>query len=280
MWWQVSLAFSLVFFLLLERLGNAAGLLLLLLVSPGSVRVSAVKRFAGVQLLGSGFSFAVSVSSGVASAAVSALSGLMAYALFAAAIALVMTGLYVLNEVKPDVIVVAVEYWNTALAPVLHAVVVVPLGLLEVAVGALIPIWNALWFLLTRMGSELLVKAALTDVSPFVRLGKGVFGTVQESALSAARFAGSTTLCERESPLVCLDAGRRSLDLITPLSELRQVAEAATEILFSLCRSASGPLDIALYPLRDINFAKVRSRPFPALSRGFARPDTDCPFPS
>lgn len=129
------------------------------------------------------------------------------------------------NQARPDVIVVGVEFWNSVLAPVVHAVVIVPLGLLEVAVGALIPIWNALWFILTRMQAELLVKAALSDVAPFVRLGEGVFMTVKESAVSAAHFAGGATLCKRESELVCLDPGRRSLDLITPISQLRQVAE-------------------------------------------------------
>lgn len=97
---EVSFASSLLVFLVLERMGNAVGELLLLLVLPGSARVSRVKRFAGTQVLGAGFSFLVSVSSGLASAVVSTLSGLMSYAVWAVAITVVMTGLYVVNEVR------------------------------------------------------------------------------------------------------------------------------------------------------------------------------------
>lgn len=206
---EVAFTTSLLMFLLLERISNAVGTLLLLLASPGSVRVSSVKRYAGTQVLGAGFSFLASVSSGVAGAVVSTLSGLLSYAVWALVVSLVMSGLYVLNEVRPDVLVVAVEYWNSVLAPVLHALVIVPLGLLEVAIGAVIPLWNAVWFVVTRMQSELLVKAALRNVDPYMQLGAGAFGTVKASAISVAHFAAGSTLCKREAELVCLDPGRR-----------------------------------------------------------------------
>jgi hypothetical protein len=54
------------------------------------------------------------------------------------------------------------------------------------------------------------------------------------------------------------DVGRRTLDLITPMSHLRQiVAILMGWLAYDVCRPAAVAVDILLYPLTDLNFAKA-----------------------
>ena len=55
----------------------------------------------------------------------------------------------------------------------------------------------------------------------------------------------------------CYDVGNnRVIDFITPMAELRNMAAAVSKILITVCASASGVVNIALFPLMDINLAK------------------------
>lgn len=253
---QIAFALALVAFLLTERISNAAAVIWLGVLSPTSLKVSPTKRYAGMQMVGSGVSFMVSTGSGVADAVGAAASSVMSYIVWVLVLCVLLTTLYVVQEVRPDILIAVVEYWNATLAPVVHSVFLVPLSLVTMVLESVVPVWNAGWFMLSRAGTELIAHAMLNGVDPFVRLAQGIAGLVSSSVRSVSQYTSSINSCRRDDELVCYDPGRRMLDLITPLSQMRGVAVATTDLLTFMCRSMSGPIDIVLYPLRDINFAK------------------------
>ncbi|KAJ1468673.1 hypothetical protein T484DRAFT_3629597 [Baffinella frigidus] len=60
----------------------------------------------------------------------------------------------------------------------------------------------------------------------------------------------------RNGTIPCFVPGRRSLDVITPMADLRLVVMYAVLIVKESCRVLTPPLDLMAYPFLDINLAK------------------------
>jgi hypothetical protein len=69
-------------------------------------------------------------------------------------------------------------------------------------------------------------------------------------------FADSQSIQDPITDL-CYEPGRRMYDFITPMKDARAMALAAREFSRGLCAGVTGPADVALYPLVDINTAKA-----------------------
>lgn len=63
--------------------------------------------------------------------------------------------------------------------------------------------------------------------------------------------------CPKPFSDACYDPGSRTYDFMTPMADVLDMSVAVSGILDNMCRGASGPVDIAMYPLMDINTAKA-----------------------
>lgn len=63
--------------------------------------------------------------------------------------------------------------------------------------------------------------------------------------------------CDQPITDACYDPGLRVYDFITPMKDARSMAVAVRSFLGGICARGASPVDIALYPLMDINSAKA-----------------------
>lgn len=255
----VAFSASLVLLIVLERFANALTVLSLRLVlGSGKGGMSDVKAYASMQMLGSGVSLAASIGSGVSQALGSALVGLLSYAAVALVTTLVFASLYVMQEYYPDVLLQLVDYWNQFLGPFSHGVLLVPLRILNIMFTAVTPAYNFVVWVTTQFLYNAVVTNAVRDISPIVQFGRSTADLFNHTFLGLATYLPTFARgCPSPVTDLCYEPGRRTYDFITPMADLRGMATATRLILGNMCAGASGPFDIALYPLMDINTAKA-----------------------
>lgn len=123
--------------------------------------------------------------------------------------------------------------------------------------ASLIPIWNAVVFIGSRIFYEGVVTTAIRELPLFYDMGSGIASFTKVSVASGSDYVnGMMTACPTPESVICYDPGRRSLDVIRPMGELRGIAGTVAKLARTVCRSATAPIDLILYPFMDINFAK------------------------
>lgn len=216
-------SFSLLLFILIERLSNAAGFLLYRLVF--GAQDDAIKGYASVQLLGSGATYLASLFSSIAQMLSGTLSGLISYAVWATVVMLCFSLLYIVQEYYPEILINGVGYWNRTLGPVVASVFIAPAHMADVVFSAVVPIYNFVVWVGVQLFYNTLVSNAVSDMAPYVDLGMAVAATATRTAISASDYVqGIASPCPAPVTDRCYDPGQRTMDLITPMSGLRMVA--------------------------------------------------------
>jgi hypothetical protein len=131
--------------------------------------------------------------------------------------------------------------------------------IVDVMFSSLIPLYNAAVWIIRLIFNDVFLDSLIANV-PSIRSFGVAFGRLcKHSALEISPYVQSMAVtCDyaRDGDF-CYEAGNaRSIDLITAMSHVRTMASAVSSILISMCASATAPLNIALFPLMDINFAK------------------------
>lgn len=170
------------------------------------------------------------------------------------------------------------QQWNTYVGPQVHAVVMVPLQLGLQLLRIVLPIYNTFVWIITGITTSSILPpllkapqrilqcitaltwAAKTTVDSLTAYSQGTFQTCAYTNSSAFSniTAGSGSGSGIGSISSCVaDVGSRTLDLITPMSHVRQVfAVLIAWVAKDVCTPAGAVVDVLLYPLTDINFAK------------------------
>jgi hypothetical protein len=95
--------------------------------TPSSQMQAGIKGYASMQMVGSGFTFFAAVGASLADSFVSAITALSVYMVWAFFTTLVFSLLFVLQENYSDVLIDAVDQYNSTYGPFLHKVVFIPL---------------------------------------------------------------------------------------------------------------------------------------------------------
>lgn len=214
---------SLLLFLLVERLSNAAGFLLYRLVF--GAQDDAIKGYASVQLIGSGATYLASLLSTIAQVLSATLSGLASYAVWATVVMLCFSLLYIVQEYYPEILINGVGYWNRSMGPVIATAFLAPARMADVVFSAVVPIYNFVVWVGVQLFYNTLVSNAVHDMAPYVDLGMSVAATATRLAISVSDYVQDiATPCPAPVTDRCYDPGQRTMDLITPMSGLRMVA--------------------------------------------------------
>lgn len=256
---NASFCASLCALLVLERFLNALAVLLasLILGRSGRFGVSDVKAYASIQMIGAGASFLTSITSAVSSAVIATIPSLLAYLFWGVSISLLFAGLYVVQEYYPGILIALVDYWNQSLGGYIHAAVVVPLRVFDVAFGAVVPAYNFGVWVSTQFVNNALVPNAIRNSGELLSLAESTADLFRDTFVSGSDYLGTFAYgCQEPVTDACYDPGRRVMDLITPMRDLRNMTLAARGFAKGMCSGATGPLDVVLYPLLDINTAK------------------------
>eukprot|EP00961_Rhodomonas_salina_P292118 3932642-Rhodomonas_salina.2 len=126
----------------------------------------------------------------------------------------------------------------------------------------LLPLYNAMVYIPARLLTVVLLPGLQFDPSLLLRFLQSLSGFVVHSVVAFSDFMRTFQACPmaQNGTLVsnaCFEAGLRTLDVITPMADVRHMAGYAVGILGLNCRLLSVPVDLLLYPLMDINFAKA-----------------------
>lgn len=148
--------------------------------------------------------------------------------------------------------------WNFYVGPQIHAVVIVPLELGTRLLQIFLPIYNTFAWIFTGIFTSSLL-------SPILKAPDKIFQCLTATGWFAKTMVSSLTVyssntfqsCTAESVDCVSNIGLRTLDLITPMSHIRQiVAILIGWVAADVCRPIGAVADAIAYPLTDINFAK------------------------
>lgn len=257
MYLQIAFVSAFVTLLAIERILHAASFLLLQSVAVNDGPVVSIKKYAAVQLLGACMTLITTSVTTVVNTLVAAAMALLSYAVWALIVTALLSTLYVVQEYYPQVFVSSVLYWNSYLGPYLHGGLVVPLRIADILFSSVVPVYDLSVWLVSQVFTGPILSTVLGNVGTVEQLGLDIAGLVRNSFVSVYAYVPTVLwVCEEPVTDACYEVGPRTLDLITPMADLRRIAVRVSLILDSVCRGITGPADIALYPLLDINTAK------------------------
>jgi hypothetical protein len=242
------------FFLIFERVLNASSFLLLRLATG---ETGGVKGYASMQLIGSSVTYVTSFAASVTSSLVGVAAGLASYALWVFLISLLFVLLYVAQQYYPELVIDSVDYWNRSIGQYLNTLIVVPLQFVDLLFSAIAPIYNYFVWIVVQFFYNILLKTALDDIVYYKEIGIAIGSLCSHSVISVTNYINTLMVaCETPVTDICYDAGPRTLDLITPMKDLRSISISLSTIMFRNCAAIGSVASIALYPWIDINFAK------------------------
>lgn len=279
----LSLCGSLVFFSVFERIINAALSVLWHFTigfkeSDGqdaehrqiSQLAKAYSHSSAVQLVVSLYSSASKVATSTLNALLSAIASMITWLLLALAIIALAGFLYLAYENYPPIARGFVLQYNLYIGPQLHAFLVLPVEAAKMFLGAFLPLYNTFSWISMKLVKHAFTDPVISSPVEIFRFSTSAGRMVKTSADSLLAYTTATALnCNQSftdptssSPTssTCVsDVGIRTLDLITPISHLRDAVAILVGWIGSskVCAPLALPLDILIAPLMDINFAKA-----------------------
>ena len=237
-------ALSLVFLCVFERTTNA---LLCLLF-----RTSDWKQSAAHQVVVRQLELLSGVLSIFTTTFVRAVFQLLAWwALFATAF-VVLSMFYVTYEEYPEVWVGLSNFYNANVGPWVGSSLLAPLRLVDVLIRGLVPLWNAWWWWVKTMVSRGLLPIALDEIQVLLQMATTVLDFGASVAISIGSMVSSFD-CVGDA---CLVPESRVLDVLSPLSHVRQFVALGAGMFNAFCGALAAPFDLLIFPLLDLNFAQ------------------------
>jgi hypothetical protein len=254
---EIAFVTALLFFITTERILHSIGGLVVRLIGGDTGEKGALKGYASMQLVGSLITFWTSLLSVVSSVIVGALSGIAVFAFWGFIIALFFSVLYVLQEYYSQTLLDLVSYWNDPIGPVLHSAVVAPLELVNTLLIPFVGIYNFVVWVGVQLWTNVLLSEVIRDFQRFKDLAGGMASFAKHVTMNVLDYSKTVSVtCPIEQGSLCYEPGKRVFDFLTPMIDLKTISSSVVMIGHNMCAGMNGPLEIATYPLLDINFAK------------------------
>lgn len=219
-----------------------------------------VKGYASMQLVGSLVSLGTTFFSAVINALTGALVAMSSLLVWASIVTVVLALIFYVQRSSPALLVSAVQEYNESYGPMLHRIIFIPLQMGDVVFSAVVPLWNGVLKLIKVLIHEVVIESLAANAGLVIDFGKAFANLCKHLAVQIPGYITSVaTPCDYavEGDL-CYEPGHgRTLDLITVMADVRTMAAAVSRLGLGVCAAATAPLNIAMFPLMDINFAKA-----------------------
>jgi hypothetical protein len=242
---------SILFFAVCERIVNLLCVFVIIALGKGDVMDTVAATQFAVALFGAVNATFNIVLTVVHKAAVR----LFSTSLYFLGLSVVAICIYTIFEIFPESVILFTDIWNQTIGPGIQVGVMVPLQLLSDILGSMVPLYNTFIWIWSKLFRIMVRENAIQNAELIPDLALGVASIVRTSALSSIAYLQTIRPCALPLTNECFDTSRRTFDLIGPLGAVRKTAIPVVQLAKNLCLSASGVLDITLYPLFDINFA-------------------------
>ena len=223
--------------------------------------------FGAMQLVTYTASSSARVLTQICNVLVSSLAGIISWLMLFAVIMFFTGMVYMAYEQYPVMARGLSLNWNSRIGPLLHEILVGPIEVLNLLFKTVLPLYNGVVWIFKRLFVEAVKIPMLSGARYFLQaltetalFTKTLVESSASYAITTFRVCGVNivTATTNVEDLRCVsDIGARTIDLITPLSHVRQVVGILLMWLGrEVCGPLATPLDIITAPLMDINFAK------------------------
>lgn len=220
------------------------------------------KAVLSLQVSSSALNSVVSIFAAALSVLVQTVAIMIQWILTVMAMLLISIVLYVIFQYANDIMFEAGMTYNRSIGPSVQVLFVWPLQFFTWFFESLCPIWNAFIWFWKKLPPQLLIETLTnSETMGFVQNAVASFGEmIVALAMSLISWVQSFTCCKAgqfgDCNPRCFDAGERVFDLLSPMAHLRNLVVWFMQWLRTMCTVITPPLDLATYPLMDINFAK------------------------
>jgi hypothetical protein len=131
---------------------------------------------------------------------------------------------------------------------------------IDVMFSSLVPLYNALVWISRTIFYDVFLDALVNNAPSVKAFGVATGDLCKHVALDAASYISMLAMpCDyaKEGDMCYEPSNNRVIDFITVMANVRTIATSVSRIALSVCASASAPINIAIFPLMDINLAKA-----------------------
>lgn len=214
--------------------------------------LSVLKRHSGKQMLVSMASLFAGGSAAGAQVALTVLSGLLRWWLFFGAVLALFSMLHVTYTEYPVVWLSGTRFYNAAIGPYVHQLLVVPLQVADVLLRALLPLWNSVMWFAKALAVQGLLPILIEQAETVLRMAGALMDLVTHLAEALFAFVDGFS-CTGVS---CLYPEAGVLDVLSSLGSLREFVALGVQLVKAVCGTLAAPLDVLVYPLLDLNLAQ------------------------
>jgi hypothetical protein len=172
--------------------------------------------------------------------------------LFLGVLFAVFSCLYVTYNEYPSVWTGSARVYNRVLGPWLHRTVLVPLKVVDLLLQALLPIWDSIVWFLKAVWIQGLLPVVVDEVETVLRMATTLVDLTRSLSTAIFDFVESF-FCEGAK---CLQPERGVMDVLSSMGSVREFASLGTQLVKNFCGTLSAPVDLAIYPLLDLNLAE------------------------
>lgn len=228
---------------------------ILYLFSPAS---GGGKQVASTQFVISLFDFFSNMLSSIIFTTINILSALLGGLLWGTALIALGSMLYLVYEEFPWVWTDLARSYNAFLGPFIQNTVVEVLKLANVVFRCIVPLWNGSIFFVSRLLNGYALPALIDEAPVIQGLGLAVFNLVKHLVFSFFNFIQPIlSSCPETNGDLCFDVANRTLDLMTPMADVRQTVSHLVVLSKNICGYVGPVVDAATFPFMDINFASA-----------------------
>ena len=189
-------------------------------------------------------------------AAVNLASSLLSVLTWACVVLMMGSVLYVCYEQSPWVWTDLIRAYNAFFGPFFQSTVIQILNLFNMVFKGLIPLWNSVFFFISRSLQGYLLPVMIQEASTFESLGASLFELAKTLCVSLFSWMQSVVVdCPLSQGEACFDTSGRTLDLVTPMASLRDAVISCVAFAHTICTPVGPIVDILTYPFMDLNFA-------------------------
>lgn len=159
---------------------------------------------------------------------------------------------YVLYEDYPGVVVYWFDFYTKRIGPLIHGYLFIPLEFFNMIFKGVIPVYNGVTWVARSLFIKGLLPIMWDSMDLFTDFGVALLGLGRGLSVSIVDFVNQLD-CEDQT---CITKPA-VLDLMTPMSSVRDMAVVASRIGGTVCSAVSLPFDWALYILIDARFSRA-----------------------
>lgn len=164
----------------------------------------------------------------------------------------VLSLLYVTYTEFPVIWIKGFDYYNSRVGPFVQTYVISPLQWINILFKGLVPLWNAFVWFGKVVFSKGLLPLVWDEALTLAKIGVTILDLGKHCSQSLYNFVGAVSCSDN----FCLTSPIQ-LDLITPMSDVRDMAVLGTSLLGNVCSLFAVPVEVLLYPFFDVNLAQA-----------------------